>query len=298
MPTKSLPQLRRALVFTLTLLPALAAFPLAPTSACTLWGAAGSASSEGSLLVKNRDWKPDHVQSLRLVRGKKGLAFLGLYADNGSAPGLKAGVNQAGLSVVNASASSLTRDQREEDPELHGVMLDLLRNYRSLDDINRQAQAIFSQVKPMFLLLADSNGLMQVEIGQGGKFRIERSQNGLLTHTNHYFDPGLLHDQQKIGISSRTRLARVNDLLKQQSGPHSLAEFGKISVDQHDGPDNSLWRNGRENTLASWQIALPPRGAPHLRLILANPGQKPQLIDWQLDAAFWGKSAQVLAGGA
>ncbi|VEB42527.1 Acyl-coenzyme A:6-aminopenicillanic acid acyl-transferase [Chromobacterium violaceum] len=70
----------------------LLAFP--PVDACTLWGAAGTASMEGSLLAKNRDWKPDHAQSLRLLHPEHGYAYLGLYADNGSEPGIKAGVNQ------------------------------------------------------------------------------------------------------------------------------------------------------------------------------------------------------------
>ncbi|MFB9156794.1 carcinine hydrolase/isopenicillin-N N-acyltransferase family protein [Chromobacterium violaceum] len=88
----------------------LLAFP--PVDACTLWGAAGTASMEGSLLAKNRDWKPDHAQSLRLLHPEHGYAYLGLYADNGSEPGIKAGVNQKGLAVVATEASSLPRALR------------------------------------------------------------------------------------------------------------------------------------------------------------------------------------------
>ena len=266
-------------------------------SACTLWGAAGEASLEGTLLVKNRDWKPDHVQSLRLVRGKHGMAFLALYADEGRAPGIKAGVNQTGLSVVSASASSLSRAEREEDPARHGVMLALLRDYHNLAEVAQHAQEIFPHAKPVFLLLADPSGLMQVEIGQQGNYNIEMRQRGTLAHTNHYFDTKLLHTAQKIGDSSATRLARINALLQQQSGAHTLAEFGKLSFDQHDGADNSLWRSGKEYTLASWQLALPRKSAPKLHLVLANPGQTQQTSDWQLDAGFWAQSPHVLAGG-
>jgi hypothetical protein len=266
-----------------------------PAEACTLWGAAGSASSDGTLLVKNRDWKPDHVQSLRLVHSKHGLSFVGLYADNGRSPGIKAGVNQAGLSVVSASASSLPRAVREEDRERHGIITDILRQYHTLDDVASHASQIFPHARPIFLLLADASGLMQVEIGQDGKFDISRSQSGTLAHTNHYFAPALLNQEQTIGSSSATRLSRIQTLLQQQAAPHSLNEFSQLSNDRHDGPDNSLWRSGKEYTLASWQIALSKSGSPKLHLVMANPGTQQRSSDWQLDAAFWQRPAQVLS---
>ncbi len=202
------------------------AIAAAPGQACTLWGAAGSASAEGTLLVKNRDWRPDHVQSLRLVRPDDGLAYVGLYADTGGDVGLKGGVNQAGLSVVSASASSLPKVVRQENHEQHGVIAEILRRYRSLDEVDAHAPAIFAQAKPMFLMLADATGLMRVEIGQ----------------------------------------------------------------------DDSLWRNGKEYTLASWQIALPVDGTPRLVLVMANPGEERRKIDLKLHAAFWARPAAVLLG--
>ncbi|OWY40611.1 hypothetical protein CEK28_03540 [Xenophilus sp. AP218F] len=261
-------------------------------AACTLWGAAGEAGSEGTLLVKNRDWRPDHVQSLRLRRPANGYAYLGLYADGGDAPGIKAGVNEKGLAVVSASASSLPRATRLADSERRGVMAELLRGYASLDEA-AAAGALFSRARPAFLLLADRSGLMLVEIGQGGRYRITRQSNGALAHTNHYFDASLLDRPQKIGDSSRVRLARIQSLL-QARPTHDLAEFGRFSQDRHDGPDDSLWRTGKEHTLASWQMALPPGGAPRLRLILANPGEPALSRDYLLDARFWAQAPQTL----
>ncbi len=268
----------------------------APGQACTLWGAAGSASAEGTLLVKNRDWRPDHVQSLRLVRPDDGLVYVGLYADTGGDVGLKGGVNQAGLSVVSASASSLPKAVRQENHEQYGVMAEILRRYRSLDEVDAHAPAIFAQAKPMFLMLADATGLMRVEIGQDGRYGIVRQRNGTLTHTNHYLDTSLLNGGQRIGESSATRLQRINALLAGNAGPHTLDEFYGISQDRQDGPDDSLWRNGKEYTLASWQIALPAEGAPRLVLVIANPGVERRKVDLKLDAAFWSRPAQVLLG--
>lgn len=263
-----------------------------PVQACTLWGAAGTSSAEGTLLVKNRDWIPDHSQSLRLLKPANGVAYVGLFADGGRSPGIKAGVNQWGLTVVSASASSLSRSVREADRERHGVISALLTRYRSLNEVADHAQEIFTTAKPVFLLLADSTGLMRIEVGQGGRFSLERSSSGTTAHTNHYLDSSLITAQQREGASSSTRLARVDALLAQGPGKGwTLADFNRISQDQNDGPDNSLWRSGHEHTLASWQIALPVQGPARLHLIIANPGQAVLTRDWVLDQTVWNAPA-------
>ncbi|OHX17329.1 carcinine hydrolase/isopenicillin-N N-acyltransferase family protein [Chromobacterium sphagni] len=269
--------------------------PHGPAAACTLWGAAGSASAggEGTLLAKNRDWKPDHQQSLRLVHPASGFAYLGLFADGSRVPGIKAGVNQQGLSVVSASASSLPREARAGEAGEHGVMRQLLRRYATLEAVAADAGKLFGHARPVFLQLADPTGLMLVEVGQHGRYRLQREANGVLTHTNHYRDAGLLDQPQSIGRSSASRLSRIDSLLSAQPS-HTRAEFSAISQDRHDGPDDSLWRSGREHTLANWQVSLPVNAAPRLRLVLANPGAEPIARDYVLDAAFWRQAGQRL----
>lgn len=265
-----------------------------PAHACTLWAAAGHASTDGTLLVKNRDWAPDHQQSLRLVKGR-GYAFVGLYADGGRAPGIKAGVNQEGLSVVSASASSLARSLRMADSDRHGVMTQILRKYGSVAELEADASHIFSQARPIFLMVADQQRVLQVEVGQDGRFNMQEVRDGSIAHTNHYTTQGVLQDSQKPGDSSQTRLARIQALLAEHR-QHSAAEFAAISKDRHDGPDNSLWRNGKEYTLASWQIALPKRDSARLHLVLANPGQAQQTLDYRLNRQFWAQPSGILAG--
>ena len=72
-----------------------------PALACTLWGAAGAAANGGTLISKNRDWAPDHHQVLKKVHPKKGWAYFGLYAEGNGDAGLKAGVNEKGLTIVS-----------------------------------------------------------------------------------------------------------------------------------------------------------------------------------------------------
>ena len=273
------------------------ALPAWQAPACTLWGASGAASTDGTLLAKNRDWLPNHVQTVQLRHPFDGLAFVALYADTGSGPTIRDGVNEAGLAVVTAEASSLPKSVREAQ-HAHGVMTRLLTHYRSVDQIEADGDKLFTNAKPVFLMIADSKGLATVEVGVDGHYAIKRQADGTMAHTNHYLDTGVIDREQKIGPSSATRFARINTLLSDPKDVHTLAEFSRISGDRHDGPDNSLWRNGHETTLAGWQIALPANAPPHLHLLLANPGETRKQYDLQLDAAFWAQREQTLEGQA
>ena len=64
------------------LLAALLSLPALPAAACTLYAAAGrdDVQGGGTILVKNRDWRPQH-QEVRLV-DEGGWRFYGLFAGN------------------------------------------------------------------------------------------------------------------------------------------------------------------------------------------------------------------------
>lgn len=263
--------------------------------ACTLWGVTGRISLEGTLIAKNRDWIPNHQQSLRLLTPSTGYRYLGLFADDGLYKGIKAGVNEAGLVVLSASASSIARSVREADRERHGVMVQILQKNGTLDEVIANADDLFSKAKPVFLLLADRNGLLQVEVGLQGKYQLKRVNQGTAAHTNHYSDENILDQPQKIGVSSSIRLARIQSLLAEHNSPWQLDDFIRISRDKNAGSDNSLWRLGKEHTLASWQMALPNQGPARLHLILANPNHSEQVLDLTLDHKFWQQVDGVLA---
>jgi isopenicillin-N N-acyltransferase-like protein len=265
-----------------------------PASACTLWGAAGDAvAGGGTLLAKNRDWRPDHTQSIRILTPKDGFRYVGLFADDGAEPGIKAGVNEQGLAVVSAAASSIPKKIRNAQTDARGVMSKILRQYGSVADVIVDAAILFQPARANFLMLADRHQILQVEIGLNGQYSLSTQSNGVLAHTNHYLSQELAHCNQLQGESSHLRLARVSSLLAVDK-KWRLDNFAAISRDQHDGADNSLWRHGKEYTLASWQIALPAQGAPQLNLVLANPQQSELKAQWTLDAEFWRQNAAVL----
>lgn len=278
---------RMLMAVLLTLLEPFNAFP------CTLWAVAGAQADGGTLISKNRDWVPDHRQVLKKVSPKTGLKFLGLYAEGNNDPGLKAGVNEKGLSIVSAS-SNIPRSVRASQPDKHGIMVQILTSYSSVKAVLDDAEQVFTKSRANFFMLSDRSTVVQVEVGLDGRFTVKTSQSGSLAHTNHYLDPQLaaLYNK-KISTSSVIRLGRIETLLGQTQGPYTLDQFTAFSQDQHDGANNSLWRSGREHTLASWMVAVPTHGAPRLRLVMANPGETRRTQDLLLDEAFWQSTAKV-----
>jgi len=256
--------------------------------ACTLWAATGKwVEGGGTLIAKNRDWKPDHHQAIRIVHPRHGYAYIGLFAEGNSTPGLKAGTNQKGLTVLSAS-SNIPRLLRQNQPNKHSVMRKILTHYASIEELTREAGQIFTIARAGFFLISDSRQAMSVEVGLQGRFATHLITEGAIAHTNHYLDQALAGQfGDRPGISSTTRLARIRSLLDTENLPLSQRAFATMSRDRQDGPENSLWRHGREYTLASWIVETPAAGPPRLHLVLANPDEPESLQEMILDEQFW-----------
>jgi hypothetical protein len=260
--------------------------------ACTLWGTVVTNAAGGTIMAKNRDWAPDHTQVLKMHRDNKGLAYFGLYAVGGSEPGIKAGVNEKGLSVVTASASCIPKSERDDQPGKHAVLSALLSGYATCDEVLAKREAIFPKTRAMFVMISDRSKILMVEVGLGGTYALKAVESGFITHANHFLDPGLAAFNEKIGLSSTTRLKRVTELMNAEQAAYTAESFVAMSRDQYDGPDNSLWRTGSgkgTRTLASWIVETPARGVPKLRVVLANPSQPEETRTVILDEAFWSK---------
>lgn len=269
----------------------LALASLAGTSrACTLW-AAVQASDGGTIISKNRDWKPDNTQVLKLKRSPNAYAYFGLYAEGNEAPGLKQGVNEKGLCVVTASASSIPKATRDAQTGKGGLMTALLEHYATCDAVLADQAKLFSHRHPEFLMVSDRQQVITLEIGVDGRYAVNVTKQGTVAHTNHFLDRSLADCNVAVGASSATRLKRIDELLKTAPGPLTAATFAAISQDHHDGPSNSLWRTAKsESTLSSWILETPADGVPTLRVLLANPGEPQQIKTYRLDPAFWAQS--------
>lgn len=257
-------------------------------NACTLWGVVSSNASGGTIISKNRDWKPDHTQVLRMKRPVKGYAYFGLYAEGGTESGIKGGVNEKGLSVVTAAASCIPKERRDHQPGKKGVIRKLLSGYANCDEVLAKKDEIFPATRAMFVMISDRTKILLVEIGLDGKYVVKTVTDGSVFHTNHYLEKDLASFNIKISASSTSRLDRVSYLLRNLSAPHTIESFSKISRDQHAGPDNSLWRTGKNGvTLSSWILETPVRDTPTLKVVIANPGKPKETHQFILDQKFW-----------
>lgn len=263
--------MRRLFTCLLTIMLVAASFPV---QACTLWSAAGNAVNGGGVIAaKNRDWTPNHNQELRLVSPDKGYRYIGLYAVGGDAPGLKEGINERGLVVLSASASSIPRAERLKMPH-RPVLSRLLNQCDTVDDVLNHLDWF---IGPQYILVADKTKSAIIEVGPDAKRAVQITENGRLYHTNHYVASDLLWANKKIGASSKARFQRIGELLENADYPLELNDFYAFSNDRIDGADNSIWRVGKTptspRTLSSWIIHLPPNGSPYLYVKLANPGE-------------------------
>ena len=246
-----------------------------PVEACTLFAANGSVVEDGgTLLVKNRDWEPNQHQVIKFVPVKDGYSYFGLYAE-GTAAGMKAGINEKGLTVVSATAGSIPYKERKNMPNKAGSMTKLLKECASVDEALLRTDLFLG---PKILMLADKNSAATVEIGPEGKFSIDKKQNDYICHTNHYVTEDMLNFNKKIGQSSKKRYERICQLLDDASRPFSLDVFLNFSSDQNDGPDDSIFRIGstsaKTRTMAVWAVSIPMQGSPEVYIRILNPNEE------------------------
>jgi len=258
--------------------------------ACTLWGAAGTNASGGTIVIKNRDWKPDHRQVLKMKRPNKGYAYFGICTvyEGTSTEGLAAGVNEKGLTAFTAAASAIPSSMWKDAPVKRSFTTGLLTDYASCDEILAKKDAIFSALRPAFIMIADRKKILMVEVGLKGKYAVKTVENDVVVHANHFHDESLAEFNIKVSESSLKRFERITHLMKTTPRPFTTESFAVMSKDQNDGPDNSLWRTGKiARTLASWIVESPARGAQKLRVVIVNPGQEEQTHTFVLDDKFW-----------
>jgi isopenicillin-N N-acyltransferase like protein len=258
---------------------------------CTLWGAAGeSASSKGTLIIKNRDWAPDHTQKLKIVTPKSGHRYFGLFAEGNNDSGIKAGINDKELAIISASASSIPRKVRKTQTDVSGIISKILSTYGSVDELLADKQML-SHGRAGFFIISDKIKIAVIEIGLEGTFAIKIRKSGTVSHTNHFLESSMLDQNQKIGKSSISRFDRISRLMSESNPPFTVDMFKKFSDDRLNGPDNSIWRTGStsksEKTLATWLVENPHAGSPVLYVRLANPGEEQKEFTFIIDEKFW-----------
>jgi hypothetical protein len=266
-----------------------------PAPACTLWSASGDAAGGGTILVKNRDYSPDSTGSLILVRPETGHSYLGYHARIKGRERLVAGVNDAGLAVVSATAGSVPKSSRDVPSKVKFLMARILTQTSCVDEALSHADW-FAGHAPAIYMLADGRTSAWVEIGPDGQVATHTAAQGSLAHTNHFLAPELAGQNVKSGPSSHARLDRINALLAAQN-TFTEADFERFAGDQNAGPDNSIFRKGSTpastRTMARFMVRTAPGQPPTAAMTSFDDPGKPWTMRLTLDKAFW---EQIPAG--
>jgi len=237
--------------------------------ACTLYGAIGAAVEGGGVLLgKTRDLAQEEEQVLVRETPRSGPAFLGIASRKSGR--ITAGINDKGLVVVNASASSV-----ENRPRNHILLEKVFSQAGSVEGALRLLRQE-GMKSPIHYLLADPHHLALLEVFSPERHEIQVTSDGVLIHTNHYLLPSMGPFNGNPGESSPRRLERIRKLTN--SPPFSPDRFMDFARDHENGPGgNSICRHhlpGKKSgriTVSALVVRLDPNKSPEVWVRLGHP---------------------------
>jgi isopenicillin-N N-acyltransferase-like protein len=245
---------------------------------CTTWAAVGSATTDGEpLLVKNRDYRPEHLPLQVLVTATPAVGYRYIYGSSAGSPGVfNSGMNERGLAIADTHVCSTDIGPGLPD---YSLMMHILEEH----DTVRSALDYTSSVPWMGrnnLILADAGGdVAVVELGYHHLAVVE-AQNGIGVNTNHFVSPSLKErfvDCTLPPVKGNTfhRYDLVRRELEAAHGGINVA-FAQRLMATHAGPLASICRHlelsGQSATIST-AIYQPARRA--LRFCHGYPCQSP-----------------------
>lgn len=261
--------------------------------ACTIWSSLGTSNKTAQLLfIKNRDAPPAAIQRLQFLQPTQGYAYLALmYKNQPTDPTfryLSAGINQEGLNIADNDIYTPVTFTNAPGSDL---MQEILRNYRSVDEVLKAKDFLFTRSAGQNFMIADAKQILMVEIAPAGHYAIERvSTNGYLFHTNHYVNANLIPYNDPVSTSTFVRYNAIHRFLT-SSTDFTQTQFETFARDQSlltaDGqvdPNNNILRKW---TVATWAVSIPVKGPPTLHLQEFNPNQPKADNTYVLNQAFW-----------
>lgn len=224
---------------------------------CTTWAAADGVTADGQpILVKNRDYRPEHLdlQLVALARPTRGYRYG--YVTSTAGPGVfSSGINEAGLAVADTHVPSLDLGPGLPSFSLmmhileeHGAVrsaLDYLENARRMGGCN--------------LILADAGGDLAVFEAGHRSWGLIEAENAMVVSTNHFVSSELRHqwverEEPHLRGSSQRRHIVVRAALTENRGRVNVA-WAQALMAQHGGPLDSLCRHtdlgGRSVTISA-----------------------------------------------
>jgi len=238
---------------------------------------------EGTIIAKNRDNSPNLSTHPRLLFPLNGFKVFGLY-DIEADGYIVGGINEKGLAVLNASATSVPREKRHVATE--DTTERILTTFDSVNAVLLRKD-IFIKSHPALYMIADSSRIATIEVAPGGKIAIKMTDNGTLAFTNHYTDANLTRANERRSVNSEARLKHIQNYLTSSEKPFTMNDFIIISEDRAGGSDYALWRtgstSGKVRTLASFIISIPLSGFPEIYMKISNPDEPDIVFTGKLD---------------
>jgi len=220
---------------------------------CTTWAAAGSATADGQpMLVKNRDYLPEHLPLQVVVRATPEAGYRYLYVSSAGSPGVFcAGINQAGLAVADTHVYSA-----DLGPGLpsYALMMQLLEAHDSVPSALDYLRAT-PRLGRNNLILADGQGRLAVFESGNRRYGLFESSDGVLVNTNHFVSA----EMRPCFVEIDPPDARGRSFGRYEKAMAELeAAFGQVDVAfaqrlmaSHDGSLASLCCHPEANSFAS-----------------------------------------------
>jgi predicted choloylglycine hydrolase len=222
---------------------------LAAADGCTAWVIARS--EDGPLLVKNRDFRPEHRELQRVFRhrdpawGGREILCVGSLGSPGA---YSSGMNSDGLALAD---THIATDDHGPGWLRYFLMTELLARCATVDDALSFIEGA-AHAGGGSLVLADRTGAIAVaELGHE-RIAVETARAGWLARTNHFLSPALaarnlvVAGSDVMSRTSRARLETIRAALKRADRRLDAAAAGEVMASHGRDGCEGLCRHGQD----------------------------------------------------
>jgi predicted choloylglycine hydrolase len=229
---------------------------------CTTWAASGPCTTgEQPILVKNRDYRLEHLPLQIVVRATPSDGYPYLYVSSAGSPGVfSAGINYAGLAVADTHVYSSDLGPGLPD---YALMMHLLEEHNSVSSALDYLRAV-PRLGRNNLILADDQGHLAVFESGRQRYGLFECREGTLVNTNHFASAEMRDSFLQMGPpDARGRTFRRHEVVTTalRATPGQIdVPFAQQLMASHNGPLASLCCHPEANsqmTTISASIFLP-----------------------------------------
>jgi isopenicillin-N N-acyltransferase-like protein len=206
---------------------------------CTTWAASGPVTRhEVPMLVKNRDYRPDHQPLQCLARAQPARGYRYTYVTSAGSPGVfSSGLNEAGLAVADTHVTSL-----DVGPGLarYSVMMEILEHHSNVESALDYLRRV-PHIGDGTLVLIDRAGKMVIFETGHTAYGSVRPEQSFVVSTNHFVTQRLRHrwvdrNPPELRGNSLNRRAKVVTALQAARGEVDTVWAQELMSDHGDSP--------------------------------------------------------------